>query len=45
MDAFLGLLGLVVFIAGIIAFSAGITWATVKLSPTRDKADKLAAKS
>jgi len=45
VDAFLGLLGLVAFILGIVAFSAGITWAVVKISPTRDKADKLAAKT
>ena len=42
METFLGVLGLVAFIAAIVALSAGITWAVVKISPTRDKAEKQA---
>jgi hypothetical protein len=30
----LGLVGFVVFIAGVIAIAAGITWLVVKVSPT-----------
>jgi hypothetical protein len=40
VDAFLHILGLVLFILGVIGLSAGITWAVVKLSPTKDKAKK-----
>jgi hypothetical protein len=36
MDAVLGLLGLVVFAACVIAFAAACTWLVVKLSPARD---------
>lgn len=45
MDTTLGVLGLVLFIAAVIAFSAGVTWAVVKISPTRDKAEKQAAQN
>ena len=30
----LGLIGLVLFIAGIIALAAGVTWVVVRVSPT-----------
>jgi hypothetical protein len=30
----LGILGLAVFIVGVIALAAGVTWAVVKISPT-----------
>jgi hypothetical protein len=36
VDAILGLLGLVVFAACVIAFAAAMTWVVVKLSPARD---------
>ena len=39
MDAILGLLGLVVFSACIIALAAATTWAVVRLSPARSTAD------
>ena len=35
MSDVLGLLGLAVYIAAVIALAAGITWAVVKLTPTR----------
>jgi hypothetical protein len=38
VDAVLGLLGLVVFAACVIAFAAAMTWVVVKLSPSRNKA-------
>ena len=44
METVLGLLGLVLFLLAVVAFAAGVTWLTVKISPTRDKADKEAAK-
>jgi hypothetical protein len=37
VDAVLGLLGLIVFAACVIAFAAAMTWVVVKLSPARDK--------
>jgi hypothetical protein len=40
VDTFLKVLGLVVFIVVIVAFSEVITWAVVKLSPTRDKGEQ-----
>jgi hypothetical protein len=36
MDAVLGLLGLIVFSACVIAFAAAMTWVVVKLSPARN---------
>jgi hypothetical protein len=33
MGTFLGLLGVIVFIAAIISLAAGVTWLVVKLSP------------
>ncbi len=35
MDTVLGLIGVVAFIVAIIAVAAAITWAVVKLTPTR----------
>jgi hypothetical protein len=40
MDAVLGLLGLVVFAACVIAFAAAMTWVVVKLSPAKNGADR-----
>ncbi len=37
MDAFLDLLGLVIFVVLVIAVAAGVTALVVKISPTRDK--------
>jgi hypothetical protein len=37
MDTVIGLLGLVVFSACVIALAAGTTWVVVKLSPSRRK--------
>jgi hypothetical protein len=39
MDTFLGVLGLLVFIACVIALAAGVTAAVVRVSPTRNKAE------
>jgi hypothetical protein len=36
MDAVLGLLGLIVFSACVIAFAAAMTWVVVKLSPAKN---------
>jgi hypothetical protein len=33
MDTVLGFLGIVVWIVGVIAFAAAVTWVVVKLSP------------
>ena len=30
-------LGLIVYIVGVISLAAGITWAVVRISPTKDK--------
>lgn len=35
-----GVLGLVVFIACVIALAAGMTWFVVKISPAKDKAKR-----
>ena len=35
MDTVLGLVGMAVFIASVIAFAAAITWAVVKLTPAK----------
>jgi hypothetical protein len=40
MDAVLGLLGLIVFAACVIAFAAAMTWLVVKLSPAKNGADR-----
>jgi hypothetical protein len=37
METILGLLGVVVFIVGVLALSAGVTWTVVKVSPQRAK--------
>ena len=37
MDTTLGLVGLAVFCAVVIAFAAVITWLVVKVSPTKDR--------
>jgi len=36
----LGLIGLVLFIASVIALAAGVTWLVVKLSPTPGRKKK-----
>jgi hypothetical protein len=36
MDAVLGLVGLIVFSACVIAFASAMTWVVVKLSPARN---------
>ena len=36
MDAFLGLVGLLIFSVCIIVLAAGMTWLVVKISPTPD---------
>jgi hypothetical protein len=38
MSTFLGLIGLIIFIACIVALAAAVTAAVVRISPTRDKA-------
>jgi hypothetical protein len=40
VDAILGLLGLVVFAACVIVLAAAMTWVVVKLSPTRNSAER-----
>jgi hypothetical protein len=40
MDTALGLLGLVVFIVGVIALASIITWTVIKISPLRDSAEE-----
>ncbi len=37
MDTVLGLLGLVVYIAVIVALAAGVSWLVVKLSPSKSQ--------
>ncbi len=37
MDQVIGLLGLLVYIAVIVALAAGITWIVVKLSPSKSQ--------
>ena len=37
MDQVIGLLGLLVYIAVIIGFAAGVTWIVVKLSPSKSQ--------
>ncbi|HZQ66611.1 MAG TPA: hypothetical protein VFA66_15450 [Gaiellaceae bacterium] len=37
MHTFLGVIGLVIFIACVILLAAGVTAAVVRVSPTRDK--------
>jgi hypothetical protein len=40
VNTFLELLGLVLFILAVVGFAALLTWATVKISPTRDKGEQ-----
>jgi len=40
MDAALGLIGLVLFIAAVVGLAAGMTWLVIKLSPAKDRRDK-----
>ena len=35
MDTVLGLLGLLVYIVGILGIASGVTWVVVKLSPSK----------
>ena len=44
MDTVLGLIGLVIYIVGIVSLAAGVTWIVVKLSPSKSVKD-LEAKS
>ncbi|HYK06413.1 MAG TPA: hypothetical protein VEW11_01475 [Gaiellaceae bacterium] len=37
MDTVLGLIGLVVYIVGIVSLAAGVTWVVVKLSPSKSQ--------
>ena len=37
MTTVLDFLGLIVYIVGVIALAAGVTWAVVRISPTKDK--------
>ena len=37
MDTVLGLLGLLVYIAVIVALASGVTWLVVKLSPSKSQ--------
>jgi hypothetical protein len=48
METVLGLIGLVIYIVGIVSLAAGVTWIVVKLSPSKSVKDleaKSAAKS
>jgi hypothetical protein len=45
MDTVLGLLGLLVYIVSIISLAAGVTWAVVKLSPSKSQKEAAAAKN
>ena len=35
METVLGLIGLVIYIVGIVSLAAGVTWIVVKLSPSK----------
>jgi hypothetical protein len=37
MDTVLGLIGLVIYIIGIVSLAAGVTWLVVKLSPSKSQ--------
>jgi hypothetical protein len=45
MDTILGLLGIVVWIAAVIALAAGVTYAVIKVSPGGRSEDKAQAPS
>ena len=40
METLLGLLGIVVFISGVVGLAAGVTYAVVKLLPAKDEPPK-----
>ena len=40
MDTALGIIGIIVFAAAVIALAAGVTWLVVKISPS-EKPDKV----
>ena len=40
MNTFFGLLGMIVWIVGVIGIAAGVTYVVVKLSPGKKKKDK-----
>ncbi|MBA2740398.1 MAG: hypothetical protein H0U46_00125 [Actinobacteria bacterium] len=40
MDAILGLLLLALYISGIVALAAGVTYAAIKIFPTKDRKKK-----
>jgi HAMP domain-containing protein len=40
MTTLLGVIGLIIFIACVIALAAGVTAAVVRISPTRDKSER-----
>ena len=40
METLLGLLGLAVFIVGVISLAASVTWAVVKITPAEKRAKK-----
>jgi hypothetical protein len=35
METILGLIGIVIFIVGVLALSAGVTWTVVRLTPQK----------
>jgi hypothetical protein len=40
MDAVLGLIGLAIFVAGVIGLAAGMTWLVIRVSPSKDRPKK-----
>ena len=40
MDAVLGLIGLAIFVAGVIGLAAGMTWLVIRISPSKDRPKK-----
>jgi hypothetical protein len=40
MDTVLGLIGLVLFIAGVVGFAALVTFIVIKISPAKDRPKK-----
>jgi hypothetical protein len=43
MDTLLGLLGVALFVVAIVALSAAVTYAVVRLTPSRDKKEQQSA--
>jgi hypothetical protein len=43
VDNVLGILGIIVFIVGVISLAAGVTWLVVKVSPTPGRKKKTPA--